>query len=101
MQSTNNTSCISFTIWEKVKNLSLGKPAYGEKGRCTFMKQLAGWFKVCLLNGENTLHLHLNISLEGKGVLSYHLFQILITGLQGKCLSFRLSDIYLHIHILL
>jgi len=81
--STNNTSCVSFTIRETVKtNLSLGKPAYGEKGRCTFMKQLAEWFKLCLLNGEKTMHLHVNISLEGKGVLSYDFFQILITGLQ-------------------
>lgn len=55
MQYANNTSCICFAIWEiakKKKNLSLGKPTYGEKGRCTFMRQLAKWFKVCLLNGE-------------------------------------------------
>lgn len=53
---------------ENSKNLSLGNTTYGEKGKHTFMKQLAKCSKRCLLNGGN-FHLYLNFPFEGKDVL--------------------------------
>lgn len=100
MQYTNNTSCVSFAIWETVKKKSLFRQAsIWREGQMYFYETVSQVVSGTPSQWRKKLYLSLNLPFEGRDFLGYHLFRLLITDLKRKCSSFRLSDLYFHVYI--